>query len=253
MQCSCACADVIVHSASLVRWFSFHFLPAEHNPTERVLHSPSWLYPQGSEILHSLQNETDITLCPFNSDHCKLIADISFQLTYEGYLDLVGKIKISQANLDQLETGETHNLPECIYKALTTWLGMETVTLRTLKSVLGITKIETHVPPPLLNPDLSCNPYDTNCMLELKSTISTQWRFFGRYLGVPHQKLDELLYMYHCQVPLDEVVYSMLYWHQRHDNDASLGALLKAIYRVWKLSPNDGAHAWCVARKMAEI
>ena len=251
MQCSCACADVIVHSASLVRWFSFHFLSAEHSPTERVLHSPSWLYPQGSEILHSLQNETNLTLRPFDSDHCKLIADISFQLTQKEYLDLVKKINISQANLDQLETGETHNLPECIYKALTTWLGMETVTLRTLKSVLGITKIETHVPPPLLNPDLSCNPYDTNCMLELKSTISTQWRFFGRYLGVPRQKLDELLY--HCQAPLDEVVYSMLYWHQRHDNDASLGALLKAIYRVWKLSPNDGAHAWCVARKMAEI
>lgn len=244
----CYIHDIIVHSVSVV---SFHFLSVEPTPTGRMLHSPSWLYPEGSEIQQSLQSETDITLSPFEIDHCKLIADISFQLTHEEYLALVRKINISQAKLDHLEMGETDNLPECIYKVLTTWLGAETVTLHTLKSVLGISKIETNVPPPLLNPDLDGIPCDKNSMLELRTSISKQWRFFGRYLGVPCQKLDELLQHYHAHDPLDEIVYSMFRtWHCQYE-DASIGALLKVIYRVWKLSPNDGAHAWFVARKMA--
>lgn len=165
---------------------------------------------------------------------------------------LVRKLSISQANLDQLEVGETNNLPECIYKVLIFWLARESVTLSELKSIFCVTNIKTNVSLPF-DPNLYNTPCDTNCMLELKETISTQWKFFGRYLGLPREKLDEVFYRAQSD-SLHEVVYLMLQeWRSRYGNSASLGALLKAIYRVWTLSPIDGAHAWDVARKLAEI
>ena len=219
-----------------------------------VIFTQSWLYQEDSDILQALNNASSInlSLCP---DHCKLIADITLQMPSEHYEHLLREFGISKTVQGHLEASEQRNLPERMYKVFITWINSHKATLDELKSVLrkvGIRDIRlcsSEIPLLSSNPGL----YDKVCdrqlclCLDLVGNFGTQWRFVGRYLGLPKRELDNLCSMAEREFQsLEEVGCCMLrQWQQQNSGrEASVATLMKAIYRVHQLSPWFVTEPW---------
>ena len=186
----------------------------------------------------------DIVLDPSQPDHCKLLADIAFQIPVRIYDDLLGQFGFTEAFCDQLEAAETRNLPECVYRALKAYVGdpQKRQSLSDLKTVLakvGISDIQLcHTSVQILsdNPQLCRGTCDHDLCLGLaENSPGSQWRFVGRYLGLGTTDIDgKLTLLDRCGEK--EAVIQMLHdWKQQFDNGANMEAMVKAVYRVGQL------------------
>ena len=214
-----------------------------------MIHTQSWLYQEDSDILPALNNASsiDLSLC---SDHCKLIADIALQMPSEHYEHVLREFGISEAVQGQLEASEQRNLPERLYKIFITWINSHKATLDELKFVLrkvGIRDIRlcnSEIPLLSRNPGLTDLACDRELCIALAAALGTQWRFVGRYLGVPNADFDDLLNKADRE-GLKEAAYCMLdQWKQLYGRKGSVAALVKAIYRVYQLCPLFATEPW---------
>ena len=156
--------------------------------------------------------------------------------------------------LHQVEADvEITNLPERVYRIAMEWIGRScSVTLHQVISALNFVDIATNVPLHQFDSRLCGIPCDEHWVLELRKQISAQWQFFGRYLGLPHTKLDELKGRKKIEGTPEIVIQMLNAWRQRYGRDANIGNLLKVIYRVYKLNSLYGGHAWHAAVGLAE-
>ena len=228
-----------------------------------VIYTESWLYPEDSQILQALNNACDIDLYPC-ADHCRLMADIAFQLPNRVYDHLLKEFGISEAVCDQLEAGERFNLPERVYKALHFYVSdsEHKPTLNGLKLILtkvGFSAIKLSCSSiPLLsnNPEL----YDRECDCELlvdlaERKLGVQWRFVGRYFGLPNVDIDDLLLQADRESRKEAAYRLLLKWQQQnYGRAASVAALVKAVYRIKQLNPYFvGELWWSLRNKITEI
>ena len=228
-----------------------------------VIYTESWLYPEDSQILQALNNACDVDLYPC-ADHCRLMADIAFQLPNRVYDHLLKEFGISEAVSDQLEAGEKFNLPERIYKALLFYVSdsEHKPTLNGLKSILtkvGFRDIKLSCSD---IPLLSNNPklYDKECDCELlvglaERKLGVQWRFVGRYFGLTNVDIDDLLFQADRESRKDAAYRLLFEWQQQqYGRAASVAALVKAVYRIKQLNSSFVGELWqCLRNKIMEI
>ena len=148
---------------------------------------------------------------------------------------------------------ETSNLPERVYQIAMEWIKRCVfVTLHQVISALNFVDITTNVPLHQFDSRFCEIPCDECWVLELRKQISAQWQFFGRYLGLPRITLDDLKGRKKFEGTPEIVIQMLNVWRQRYGRDASVGNLLKVIYRVYKLNSLYGGDAWHAAVWMAE-
>jgi hypothetical protein len=229
-----------------------------------VIYTESWLYPEDSQILQALNNaDCDIDLYPC-ADHCRLMADIAFQLPNRVYERLLNEFGISEAVCDQLEAGEKYNLPECVYKALHFYVSdsERKPTLNGLKSILakvGFRDIKlccSDIPLLSDSPEL----YDKECDCELlvglaERKLGVQWRFVGCYFGLTNVDIDDLLSQADRDGRKDAASRLLLEWKQQnYGRAASVAALVKALYRIKQLNSSFVGELWrWLQNKIKEI
>ena len=241
----------------------FTFIPSVKHQSD-VIYTESWLYPEDSQILQALNNAgCDIDLYPC-ADHCKLIADIAFQIPNRVYERLLNEFGISEVVCDQLEAGEKFNLPECVYKALHFYVSdsERKPTLNGLKSILarvGFRDIKlccSDIPLLSDSPEL----YDKECDCKLlvglaERKLGMQWRFVGRYFGLTNVDIDDLLSLADRDGRKDAASRLLLEWQQQnYGRAASVAALVKALYRIKQLNSSFVGELWrWLQNKIKEI
>ena len=217
-----------------------------------MIYTESWLYTEESQIFQALNNKCDVTLNPTDPDHCKLMADIAFQLPNRVYEDLLKEFDVTEAEYDHLEAGEKYNLPECVYKTLRYFISKHThgISLNDLKSIfkrVGIRDIQLdlcncNIQLLTQNPGLSARQCDRYLCLHIAKLPGPQWRFVGRYLGLNVENLPAVA----DHKDMVDVTFDMLSkWQQeQYGGAASVAALVKAVYRIHQLNSSFVVDLW---------
>ena len=248
-----------------------------------IINTQSWLYPDGSQLLHTLKamnaeedkddDGTNIALNPYlrhrasqkpvehcDTDHCKLLSEIALQLPLTVYDELMEKLKLSEVERSCLRVEEAGNPSEGMYKALLTWIfGKHRPHLRELKCILtnvGFSDIKvccTDIPLLTANPELFKRECDRYLCTRLADKLGRQWRFVGRYLGVRDADLDNLLCTADKEGRTDAVSKMFEKWRQQYATAASVAVLVRAIFRVYELNSSYVTEAfWFMQEEVDE-
>ena len=191
----------------------------------------------------------DVTL-NLRPNHYKLIADIAFQVPNRVYEDLWKELDFSEAVRDQLEAGEKRNLPECVYGTLLNYISERMLSLNDLKSILakvGIRDIQlccSDIPLLAENPGLYDRPCDFQLCTELAEVVGMQWQFLGRYLGLTKVDIDDLASIADRESRTEASSRMLHKWQQQCGREASVAALVKAVYRIHQLNSQCVGELW---------
>ena len=184
--------------------------------------------------------EKSLVLTTLDSDHIKLIADMSLQL--------------STAQLQAVsESLDTQYVADDPFENLGNWVCSKKgdARLKDLLQQLGYSSIvlKEEDPSPLLNTGLDKKPISCNYKLfsSLASKIRLCWREVGYLMGI---SLSEVLTVREEYGPdLYRQSYQLLcQWQRRSDHEATYGTLFKAIHRVFRHRSMRiiDAHTYCV-------
>ena len=244
-------------------------LTLQHYTVARRLHTCEDLYQPESNICSAVCDSsagTDLPLDPRSEDHCRFIADISFQLTEADLQSLMayGVLGIEKPQLDAIVNCHRFDMREQIYKVLLTWMSgnFPHSTVKSLLSILktlGISGIERcrwsaesfekRVCCQLSKfPPVQCRD---KFLLTLAQEIQQQWRFIGRFIGISEAHISATI-QDHVTENQSELSYQMLCkWQQQKGREATYETLVKAICRVFEHDPSSILSAWWLATKWA--
>ena len=218
-----------------------------------VLYTKSWLYPENSQLLQALNSGNDkdsnsLYLKPYqpddqresNTDHCKLIADITLQLPCTLCDLLLECLELPDIEKSYLKSEENRNTTECMYRALITWIRSKRLgELKCVLAKLGFRDIKLcHRESQLLteNPGLRDIECDRYLCTRLADKLGKQWQFVGRYLGLDEATIDNLLDVAVSEGKTEAVSRMFTTWRQQYSTEASVATLVRAISRVNELN-----------------
>ena len=206
-----------------------------HPTGEGALSTCSYLYGENSDVMETLTNpENDLVLNTQDSDHIKLLADISLQLSNE-----------------QLQALSQQSIADDRFEYLGNWVCWERLRGNAkLKDLLRHTKslniyFEQEDSNILLKGQLDKLAIDSALFSELAQKLRACWWEVGYLMGVSPLDIATIREEY---TP-DLCSYQLLcQWQRRNDNEATYGTLFKAVHRMFRYRPikvND-AHNFCV-------
>ena len=180
------------------------------------------------------------------------MADIALQLPNRVYDDLLEILELSEVEKCYLEAEGKSNFAERMYKSFIIWISSKRQpNLEELKSVLvkvGIQDIQLCCADiPLLSE--SPGLYDRQCDRQLCTVLATklgmQWQFLGRYLGLTEVDIEDLVSIADREGRTEAVSRMLHKWQQQQcGREASVAALVKAVYRIHQLNSWYMNEAW---------
>ncbi len=219
-----------------------------------VLFTTPYLYGADSDIIRVLTQGQDLILDAQTTEHLKFLADISLQLSNTQQLCKALNIR--------------PNEKEDTFTILGNWVASQgrAASLMRLKEqlrtidIVDIAVCEKEDSSDLLSPHLEdCLILDvfkeglsieccSNAKLELPEKLQCCWKNIGRLLGISPNELDKIAK--ENESDLFEQSYQLIYcWQRREGSGATLGALFKAIHRVFCYHDQSllvlDAHCFC--------
>ncbi len=234
------------------------FLLFTSTASSRKLQTWSELYTESGGVREALSSNCHtpaLLLDPEKPDHIKLLADLSFQLTSSDLRGLSDHLGINGPQLDRITMAAPKDLVEQIFQVLLYWVASQQYPstasydgLLTVLQTLGISGVDvvSHGKQVLaIDPRLDGHVIDDNVVLTVGMKLGPIWKFVGRFLGLSDTAIDQTE-----QAELHDnrgQPFQMLHrWKREGGNEATYGALLRAVHRVFEHEPRKicGAHTF---------
>ena len=233
----------------------------------RTLHTASYLYSPGSEILMAVaQSIRGLRLNLQDPEHIKFLMDISLQLTTYSHspLLLAQAFKLEDYQLEEILYRSPNDTSWQVYRVLRTWLTkryglctlgdfQDALSIKEVKLTSNLTDAKSDSPSISLVP----SEFDTlpvqggllqgstnDCFLvELSKKLQCCWKKVGSLMGMAKNTLDAVELE---NAQLHEQAYQMLLRLQKErGHAATYGVLFAAIQRLTELHPDIVNDAWC--------
>ena len=225
--------------------------------SERHLQTWSQLYSEVSKISQALSGSVPKPcLDPNDPDLLKLLADISFQLTDSDLAKLPILLEISQPKVDRIQHAHLYDLAEQAYQMLRSWVASNylNATMNNLMSLfkkIGFSRIELltvtkHFQIATCSRVEEESISDDKFILEIGKKLGQRWKYVARFLGLCETTIDAVEYAYPRDL-FEQSFQMLLRWQQEKGDEATYGALLRAIHRVWEHEPETICGAWTYA------
>lgn len=205
--------------------------------------------------LSDQSNAADLRFDLQDGDHCKLLADISLQLSNSSALS--HKLGLEAYQAERISADYTGDEAEKVYQALMCWVARHSsATLHGLLQALSGLKIvglqltaDDSENCDILDPRLnSICIRDGPFMLDIGTEIQHRWKFIGRLMGVSESHISRVE-SDNPQHIREQSHQMLLAWQTHSDPRATYGTLFKAIHRVYRHDPFKVFDAWVHANR----